>query len=363
MISESFHHRLLAWHDEHGRTDLPWQQAINPYRVWISEIMLQQTQVGTVIPYFERFMQRFPDITSLAAANIDDVLHHWTGLGYYARARNLHKAANVIMTKHNGTFPDSPDEVMALPGIGRSTAGAILSIAMQTRHPILDGNVKRVLCRYHAVEGWPGKREVETTLWQLAEQHTPADRVAQYTQAIMDLGATLCTRSKPRCADCPFCADCQAHATDRVLNYPERKPKKSIPTRRTTMLLIENADNEILLQQRPSSGIWGGLWSLPECDNDNISEWCEDHLQCAVKIIKHWPELKHTFSHFHLLISPIHVRVSKPLGSMDSQQSLWYNSGQPANVGLAAPVKQLLTSLHKISGENDDTHGELHQTG
>lgn len=342
MSADSFNQRILKWHATHGRKDLPWQQHISPYRVWVSEIMLQQTQVSTVIPYYERFMQRFPNVESLAQGSIDEVLHLWTGLGYYARARNLHSTAQQIVTRHAGRFPDDIEAVMALPGIGRSTAGAILAIAQQQRHPILDGNVKRVLTRFHAIEGWPGRREVEQRLWQLAEQHTPARQVAIYTQAIMDLGATLCSRSRPACDHCPVATDCCAYLNGNPTDYPHKKPRKTIPTRHTTMLLIENAQHEVMLQQRPASGIWGGLWGLPECDSENIEQWCEDHLFMKVRQRTHGEPLKHTFSHFHLQIQPVYLTLLRHTGIMDSGTSLWYNTQQPANVGLAAPVKKLL---------------------
>ena len=258
-----FAERLLDWFDDHGRKDLPWQRGINPYRVWISEIMLQQTQVQTVIPYYERFMQSFPDLQSLADADIDAVLQHWSGLGYYARARNLHKAAGAIRDNFAGEFPTAFDDVVELPGIGQSTAGAILAIAGNQRHAILDGNVKRVLARHAAVAGWPGKTDVSKQLWALAEARTPQQRVADYTQAIMDLGATLCTRSKPNCAACPVASDCAARIADDVAAYPGRKPKKAKPLRQTTMVIAVNGA-AVFLQRRPPVGIWGGLWSLPE---------------------------------------------------------------------------------------------------
>ena len=231
----SFSDRVLHWFDAHGRKHLPWQQQISAYRVWVSEIMLQQTQVTTVIGYFERFMQRFPDVVTLANAPQDDVLHLWTGLGYYARARNLHKAAQQIATDHGGEFPQTLEQVMALPGIGRSTAGAILSIACGKSHPILDGNVKRVLARYYAIEGWPGKRAVEDTLWQHATENTPATRTNHYTQAMMDLGAMICTRSKPACDKCPLQSDCIAYAQGKQNEYPGKKPKKTLPVKSTVM--------------------------------------------------------------------------------------------------------------------------------
>ena len=233
-----FAERLLAWFDDNGRKDLPWQQNVTAYRVWVSEIMLQQTQVQTVIPYFNRFVDRFPDVGALATAKQDEVLSHWSGLGYYARARNLHKAAQQIVLEHGGRFPETLDAVIGLPGIGRSTAGAILALAKGQRHAILDGNVKRVLARFDAIAGWPGKAQVAADLWAIAERYTPDERAAGYTQAIMDLGATLCTRSKPACDRCPVSGDCEALRTDSVEAYPGRKPKVTKPLKTTTMVLV-----------------------------------------------------------------------------------------------------------------------------
>jgi A/G-specific adenine glycosylase len=255
--------RLLAWFDAHGRKDLPWQAPKDAYRVWVSEIMLQQTQVQTVVPYFERFMQRFPDVLTLADAAQDEVLQYWSGLGYYARARNLHRAARNVRDQHDGVFPDTLEAVMDLPGIGRSTAGAILSISFDQRHAILDGNVKRVLARHERVAGWPGTTSVAKTLWEIAERHTPAARVADYTQAIMDLGATLCTRSRPACERCPVASDCEALASDTVGDYPGRKPKKNKPLRETTMVLA-SFDGHVYLERRPEVGIWAACGACPK---------------------------------------------------------------------------------------------------
>jgi len=336
---------LLAWFDRHGRHDLPWQSPRDAYRVWVSEIMLQQTQVSTVIPYFERFMQAFPSVQALADAPLDDVLHHWTGLGYYARARNLHRAAQQIRDQHGGQFPDDFQTILALPGIGRSTAGAILAQACEQRIPILDGNVKRVLSRLHGIEGWPGDKAVENQLWELAEQHTPAARVADYTQAIMDLGATVCRRSKPSCDLCPFATRCVALAEDQVAALPTRKPRKRLPVRSTCMLLLVDQDDAVLLQQRPPAGIWGGLWSFPECPTDSDPvQWSREHLQLAIHSLQPLPPLRHTFSHFHLDITPLLARAVSA-GIMDSAQHIWYNSSRSAARGFPAPVKQLLDSL------------------
>ncbi|MBI1423646.1 MAG: A/G-specific adenine glycosylase [Gammaproteobacteria bacterium] len=336
---------LLAWFDQYGRHDLPWQHPRDAYRVWISEIMLQQTQVATVIPYFTRFMQAFPDVRTLADAPLDDVLHHWTGLGYYARARNLHRAAQQLRDDHHGVFPDNFDDIIALPGIGRSTAGAILAQAFNQRYPILDGNVKRVLARLYAIEAWPGDKAVEDQLWQFAETHTPHARLADYTQAIMDLGATVCRRSKPTCHDCPLQAQCQANAQQNVAACPGKKPRKALPVRSTIMLVIHDAQDAILLEQRPPAGIWGGLWSFPECpvDADPV-QWCREQLQLQITHTHTLPVLRHTFSHFHLDITPVLARAVSA-GIMDSAQHIWYNSTRSAARGFPAPVKQLLESL------------------
>ncbi|VAW99929.1 A/G-specific adenine glycosylase [hydrothermal vent metagenome] len=343
---------LLHWYKSHGRFNLPWQQPRSAYRVWISEIMLQQTQVTTVIPYFARFMQSFKDIEALAIAPLDAVLHQWTGLGYYARARNLHKAAEQILSEHHGEFPTDFEQVLALPGIGRSTAGAILAQAFGQRHAILDGNVKRVLTRYYAIEGWPGHKPIEQILWDKAELNTPAENLVDYTQAIMDLGATLCKRTKPDCPACPLNTHCQAHASGQETDFPTPKAKKTKPTKQTCMLMIHDKSSEhILLKRRPPSGIWGGLWSFPECQtDDDISDWCLHNLQLSVSATEPLTALRHTFSHYHLDIQPVKVRAS-PIGVMDSEQLFWYNTRQPDERGLPAPVKTLLDQLAMDSKE------------
>lgn len=350
MTPFSFSAALLDWYDQHGRKDLPWQQQKTAYNTWVSEIMLQQTQVVTVIPYYERFIGRFPTVTELANAPIDEVLHLWTGLGYYARARNLHKAAQQVLRVHSGIFPIDPEQLEALPGIGRSTANAIASIAGGIRAPILDGNVKRVLARFQAIDGWPGKPSVQNQLWDWAERYTPVQRTADYTQAIMDLGATLCTRHKPRCANCPLNTQCLALATERVSELPQPRPKKQLPVKQIHMLIVRRGE-EILLQQRPPSGIWGGLWSFPETPDlrDLPSGWNLDISGAEVL-----EPLRHTFSHYHLDITPV-LLASDALKFdtlMEAQPSLWYNSAQPVAIGLAAPVKKLLKRLTKpVTGD------------
>jgi A/G-specific adenine glycosylase len=346
-VSDSFADRLLAWFDDHGRRHLPWQQDINPYRVWVSEIMLQQTQVSTVIPYFERFLGTFPTVETLAAAPVDDVLHHWTGLGYYARARNLHRAAQAVVADHGGCFPESVEALERLPGIGRSTAGAIVSIAGGGRAPILDGNVKRVLARYHAVAGWPGRSSVLKALWEHAEAHTPQNRVADYTQAIMDLGATVCTRSRPGCALCPLADGCAARAAGNPGDYPGKKPRRTLPERQTAFVLARHPDGAWLLEQRPPTGIWGGLWCFPEVRDAAAAEaWCRDRLLADPAASEPLTPFRHTFSHYHLDITPIVVRL-QAVGEAVAEggQRLWYRAAAPPRIGLAAPVARLLGTL------------------
>jgi len=342
-----FSDRVLDWYAQHGRRDLPWQVQPTPYRVWVSEIMLQQTQVATVIPYFERFMQSFPDVEILASAGQDKVLHYWSGLGYYARARHLHAAAKQVLEQHNGRFPEAFDEVVALPGVGRSTAGAILALACGQSHPILDGNVKRVLARYHAVTGWPGQARVQRQLWTLAEEHTPAQETAAYTQAIMDMGATVCTRARPRCADCPLQAGCAARAAGRQAEYPSPRPKKAIPVRSVFMLLLCNEAAEVLLEKRPPAGIWGGLWSFPELSAEDVPvSWCRDKLGITAVNIERWPVMRHSFSHFHLDITPLLVRAKQASsGVMEDKGLLWFDPKGTEQCGLAAPVDALLQRL------------------
>jgi len=339
--------RVLAWFDHSGRKDLPWQKDINPYRVWLSEIMLQQTQVSSVIPYFETFTQTFPTVKALANASEDEVLHLWTGLGYYSRARNLLKTAQQICLNHQGKFPDDVEALCLLPGIGRSTAGAIISIAFKRPAPILDGNVKRVLARHGAIAGWPGKNAVLKDLWTLAEAYLPPHRADNYSQAMMDLGATLCTRSKPDCARCPLHIDCMAKSRGNTGDFPGKKPKKTIPVKSTQMLMIRNANGELLLEKRPSTGVWGGLWIFPQITtNDSPFQYCEDVLGVKADSIESWKIHRHTFSHYHLDISPVLVDIPKePSKSMEANRLLWYNTDNPPTVGMAAPIKKLISQL------------------
>ncbi len=348
MSGDQFSDRLLVWFSQYGRHDLPWQLKRTPYRVWVSEIMLQQTQVVTVIPYFNRFVESFPDVAALANAKQDEVLHHWTGLGYYARARNLHKAANIIAEQYEGRLPSKLEGLINLPGIGRSTAGAILSLASEQRHPILDGNVKRVLSRYHGVEGWPGKKEVETRLWSYAEQHTPVESISSYTQAIMDLGATVCIRRKPDCNQCPLNNDCFALQSGRQHDFPGSKPKSLTPKRETIFAIIENSRGEILLERRPPSGIWGGLWCFPEFSVDQaIESSVIEKYGYKIKTKIEYKSFKHTFTHFHLLIKPVHIKLKGQTNRVnDAKLSTWLNLNADQQLGLPAPVVSILKEIN-----------------
>lgn len=339
---ESFSAAVLDWYDRHGRKDLPWQQGITPYRVWVSEIMLQQTQVSTVLGYFDRFMEALPSVEALALAPEDEVLHLWTGLGYYSRARNLHKTAKLIVAEHGGEFPQCVEQLAELPGIGRSTAGAIASLSMGLRAPILDGNVKRVLARFVAQEGYPGEPKVARQLWDVAERLTPRTRVNHYTQAMMDLGATLCTRSKPSCLLCPLKAGCRAHLLGRETEFPVPKPRKALPQKRTLMPLLANPDGAILLYRRPSTGLWGGLWSLPELDDLSALDPLAERHALQLQGRRELAGLTHTFSHFQLAIEPWLIRVKSEAHAVAEPDWLWYNLATPPRLGLAAPVKTLL---------------------
>jgi A/G-specific adenine glycosylase len=342
-----FSEQLLKWFALHGRKDLPWQQNRSKYRVWVSEIMLQQTQVATVIPYFQRFMQVFPTLEDLANADIDQVLHNWSGLGYYARARNLHKAAVQVQQQYQGDFPQEYEQVLVLPGIGESTAAAILSAACGQPYAILDGNVKRVLARVFAVEGWPGKSSVQKKLWKLSRKLTPAERIRDYNQAIMDLGATVCKHSKPACRHCPMSAFCIACNDNRVADFPGRKPRKVLPERDVHMLMVVDEQNQVLLEKRPPSGIWGGLWSFPELATDVAADqWVSRNLRGDQSASRFLSSRRHSFSHYHLNIHPRLILLKKTgLQVLDGDRQVWYNLSQVQKCGLAAPVQQLLQEL------------------
>lgn len=349
MSLPEFSQQVLSWYHQHGRKHLPWQQDITPYRVWVSEIMLQQTQVSTVIPYYQRFMQHFPDVASLAAADIDEVLHLWTGLGYYARGRNLHKCAQTIMAEYQGEFPQSVELLSQLPGIGRSTAAAIASISMGISAAILDGNVKRVLTRHFAIAGWPGTGAIEKQLWEIAEKLTPSTQTGEYTQAMMDLGATLCTRSKPQCLICPVQASCLGLKTGNPTQFPTSKPKTVKPIKETTLLLIVTPEQQLFMQQQPAKGIWGGLWCPVQTESPELAE------QQLLKLfpgsqaqIQPLPSFRHTFSHYHLDIYPLLLKLAhipSQVADTDNLQHCWYNLEQPPALGLPAPIKKLIEEL------------------
>ncbi len=334
---------VLEWYQQFGRKTLPWQNPKTPYRVWLSEVMLQQTQVNTVLDYFERFIQRFPTVTDLAEASLDEVLHLWTGLGYYARARNLHKAAQQIQRDYQGRFPEQFEQVVALPGIGRSTAGAILSLALQQPYPILDGNVKRVLARYFADEGWPGIKRVENRLWQRSADVTPVQDVDKFNQAMMDLGAMVCTRSTPKCEMCPLQQGCKAKSTESWQRYPGKKPAKTLPVRQGWFAVVVD-QGKVLLQKRPSVGIWGGLYCFPQFESQSqLEEWVyRQGINGSLQLMNGF---RHTFSHFHLEVIPCRIIVASFRAMMDESGCLWYNLKTPPLVGLATPVERLLNEL------------------
>jgi A/G-specific adenine glycosylase len=340
---KDFASRLVRWQKLHGRHDLPWQGTSDPYRVWLSEIMLQQTQVAAVIPYYTRFLERFPDYAALAAAAEEQVMQLWSGLGYYTRARNLHKAAQEVARL--GGFPRARTDIESLPGIGRSTAAAIAAFSFGSREAILDGNVKRVLARHFAVPGYPGKREVEQQLWDIAEAVLPQRDIKAYTQGLMDLGATLCTRHDPQCGRCPLSATCEARAQGRIADYPEPKPSKVVPQRRTMMLVLE-ADGAVLLVKRPSPGIWGGLWSFPELTpGADIAAHCRDRLGCEIAAPEALAALAHGFTHFRLDIAPWRCAVERRLPLLREPDYIWLPLAEAGDAAIPVPVRKILKQL------------------
>lgn len=344
----AFAEKLIAWQQAHGRHDLPWQQTRDPYAVWVSEIMLQQTQVSAVIGYYDRFMQRFPTIASLAEAEQDEVMRYWSGLGYYSRARNLHHAAQTIMREHSGNFPTDFYTIQTLKGIGRSTAAAISVFAFNQRQTILDGNVKRVLARLYAIEGWPGLPDVEKRLWQLAETLLPEQGLPAYVQGLMDFGATLCTRSKPRCTDCPMQGQCLAYQQQQVAQLPASKPRKTLPEKQVTMLMILDA-GEILLERRPNQGIWGGLWSLPELSPEQIAvPHVQQTLGMEVEALEVLPVLWHTFTHFKLEITPQPLQLTGRRSSLPPNMQ-WLGLTDAIAAALPTPVRTLIKTLQHSS--------------
>lgn len=350
FTAPQFQRKLLGWFDQNGRKNLPWQHDKTPYRVWVAEIMLQQTQVATVIPYYLRFMQTFPSIAALASSDLDQVLHLWTGLGYYSRAKNLHNTARIIMSQFAGDFPSQLSDLLTLPGIGTSTAGAIRACAFNHKATILDGNVKRVLTRLYGITEPINQKEIETQLWEIAEKLTPSKRIADYTQAMMDLGATLCTRSKPLCTTCPMQTICKAKQTDIVDQLPNKIRKKPIPVKQTCFLILQYKQ-EILLEKRTHKGVWQGLWSFPEVSASiplrKIKETVCEEFGVTIAKAKTFATFRHTFSHYHLDITPIHLAITKKTHKKIAEdKQLWYSLQTPNAIGLPKPIKQLLDQIY-----------------
>ena len=349
---EQFTERLLAWFEIHGRHNLPWQQDPTPYRVWVSEVMLQQTQVSTVIPYYERFMARFPDVGSLAAAPLNEVLHLWTGLGYYARARNLRACALTLVAHHGGEFPVDIEGVTALPGIGRSTAGAILALSRGQRQAILDGNVKRVLARVFGIAGDPGSAAVIAAMWAQSDACTPTLKVSAYTQAIMDMGATVCSRTRPACTVCPMSSGCIAALEGRQAELPSPKQKRTRGSREATLLIAETGSEgsfAVLVERRPAVGLWGGLWSPPQFESEFAAlDWCRRVIgepECRTQSLA---PIHHAFTHFDLLLNPLRVRCRPNAAVHDGDDRLWYRLGTPPRVGLPQPILKLFERLRAV---------------
>lgn len=339
--------KLVAWHRKQGRHDLPWQATRDPYAIWVSEIMLQQTQVATVIPYYRRFLKRFPDFKALSAAPLDEVLALWSGLGYYARGRNLHRAAQSIVREHGGCFPKDMERVVGLPGIGRSTAAAICAFAYGDRHAILDGNVKRVLARHFGIRGYPGDKRVEAALWGKAESLLPRKHIAAYTQALMDLGAGVCTRRRPRCTSCPVVPECVAYRQGLTEALPAPRPKMALPRRETVMLIIEHAGT-LLLEKRPAAGIWGGLWCFPEfAPNEDLRAECRRRFDVHVARSTRLPGIEHGFTHFRLTIEPRHVRVSRLPPRAAEPGVAWMSVEEALSAAVPTPVRRILLGLQK----------------
>ncbi|SEL30237.1 A/G-specific adenine glycosylase [Nitrosovibrio tenuis] len=350
----SFAEKMIRWQESYGRHHLPWQNIRDPYVIWVSEVMLQQTQVTTVIPYYLRFLQRFPDLNSLASASLDEVLAQWSGLGYYSRGRNLHRTAQLIVRDHQGIFPEKVEVICQLPGVGRSTAAAIAVFAYGARCAILDGNVKRILARCFGIERYPGERKIEALLWQKAQELLPEQGekdvnggIEAYTQALMDLGATVCTRIKPKCAICPLQSDCTAFRNDAVGRLPAPKPRKPMPERETVLLMLM-AQGKILLEKRPARGIWGGLWCLPEMPvSENAIEYCARHFGMEVQPLPpRIPSFVHIFTHFRLRIHPhplqLNLSSSATTGDHIGVERMWTTLADALTVAIPAPVAKLL---------------------
>jgi A/G-specific adenine glycosylase len=341
----AFATRLIRWHGRHGRHDLPWQGTRDAYRIWLSEVMLQQTQVETVIPYYRRFLARFPSARSLAGASLDDVLAIWSGLGYYSRARNLHAAARRVVDSLRGRFPDTREGLEALPGVGRTTAAAIAVFAYAAREAILDGNVKRVLARHFAVPGHAGEPRTEKRLWKIAESQLPRGNVERYTQALMDLGASLCSRARPACERCPVRASCAAQAQGKVAAYPRPRPRRPRPVRQASLLLVLS-HGEVLLEKRPPTGIWGGLWSLPDCPSgEDVRDTCERRWGARPSRLESLPLLRHEFTHFTLDITPVICRLKASSRRASEPGEVFLPPEEAARSAVPAPVRKLLTRL------------------
>ena len=354
---DDFARQLLRWHDLHGRHDLPWQHPRTPYRVWISEVMLQQTQVATVMPYFERFVAALPEVRVLAAAPEDRIMALWSGLGYYRRARHLHAAAQICVAQHGGELPRDFAALAALPGIGRSTAGAILALSDGQRHPILDGNVKRVLTRFHGIRGWPGERSIENTLWTHAEAHTPTTRLADYTQAIMDLGAMVCTRANPRCDDCPQTRECAAYRDNLVATLPTPRPARTLPEKQALWIVLRDQRGRVLLQRRPPQGVWPGLWSLPEATDARAAHELASRLaELDGAVATRLPEIRHAFTLFRLQATPIEWRNVRAHGSVaDGPDAHWCAHAEVAEFGIPTPVKKVLMQCLALSSARNSS--------
>ena len=341
-MTRPFAARLVAWQAVHGRHDLPWQRTRDAYRVWLSEIMLQQTQVATALPYYLRFVERFPDLAALAAAPLDAVLELWSGLGYYRRAHHLHAAARAIVDRHGGRFPADAASLAALPGIGRSTAAAIAVFAFGAHAAILDGNVKRVLARHRGVDGFPGHAPVEAALWRHAEALLPERDIEAYTQGLMDLGAAVCTRTRPACERCPVAADCIARHEGRVDVLPAPRPAKLLPRRAVRVLLLTHA-GALLLEKRPPVGIWGGLWSLPEMPlDDDVEAHCRERFGADVVVEEALPPVEHGFTHFRLTLHPQRVAVRRWPTRVEAPGTLWVLTQDAAHAAVPAPIRRLL---------------------
>ena len=344
-MGSGFAAKLVAWQKRHGRHDLPWQGTRDPYAIWVSEIMLQQTQVATVIPYYLRFLARFPEVAVLAAAPLDEVLRLWSGLGYYLRARNLHRAAREITDRHHGRFPRRLEEVAGLPGIGRSTAAAICVFAFGQRHAILDGNVKRVLARVRGIRGYAGDRKVADRLWGDAQRLLPRRNVEAYSQGLMDLGAAVCTRSRPRCKACPVQARCIAYRRGWIGSVPAPRPRKTLPHKRTVMLALMRG-GEVLLEKRPPAGIWGGLWCLPEAARKaDIEAYCLKRFGARVIEAEALPTIAHGFTHFKLDIRPLRLRVSALVPDTAEPGTIWLPLEEARGAAIPAPVRRILAQL------------------